>query len=69
MVWTSFSGQKKVVCALANPKVSGLIHIKRLIEEGRYITSIDRSFALKQTAEAHSYIESRMNMGNVIIKI
>lgn len=69
MVWTSLSGQKKVVCALATPKVDDFILIKRMIEEGRYITSIDRSFALKQTDEAHSYIERRMNKGNVVIKI
>lgn len=69
MVWTSLAGHKKVVCALANPRVDDFIFIKRMIEEGRYKTIIDKNFALKQTDEAHSYIERKMNRGNVVIKI
>ena len=69
MVWTSLSRHKKVVCALANPKVEDFIFIRRMIEEGRYKTIIDKKFALKQTDEAHSYVERRMNRGNVVIKI
>lgn len=68
MIWTSLLGHKKVVCALANPQVDDFIFVKRMIEEGRYKTIVDKSFALKQTDEAHSYMETKMNKGNVVIK-
>ena len=69
MVWTSFFRGKKAVCALAHPKVDDLIFIKEMIEKGRYITTVDKSFSLKQPDEAHRYIESKMHKGNIVIKL
>jgi len=69
MVWTAFFGDKKAVCALANPNLDDLIFIKEMIEEGRYITTVDKSFTLKQSDEAHRYIESKMHKGNIVIKL
>ena len=68
MVRTSLTGgKKKVVCAISSPKQEDLILIRKLSEEGKFKSVIDKSFPMEKTAAAHRYYESGNKKGNVVI--
>ncbi len=66
-ILTSFSGDKKVICALAIEKQADLVEVKELVEAGALKTVIDRTFPLEQAAEAHRYLESDQRTGHVVL--
>jgi NADPH:quinone reductase-like Zn-dependent oxidoreductase len=69
MLWTSMRNGKKVICALSSENPEDLVIIKKLVEEGKIRSIIDRCYPLEQAAEAHRYVETGYKTGSVIITV
>ena len=67
MLWTSMTGSKKVICALAPENKDDMLFIKNLIEEGKYKAIIDKTFPLTEAAKAHRYVEAGNKQGQIVI--
>ena len=69
MLWTSITRGKRVICALSSESPEDLAFIKRLVEEGKIISLVDKRFPLEKTADAHRYIEKGCKTGSVTITV
>ena len=73
-LWTSlWKGRRVVFAATAfkplSERLAFLEEVGKLLAEGKMRTIVERSFELEQMREAHRYIESRAETGNVVVTL
>lgn len=66
---TRFFGKKKVVFPFPQKPKESILLIKKLIEEGKFSSVIDKEYPLEQIIDAFKYVETGQKIGNVVITI
>ncbi len=66
---TPIIGNKKVIFPIPKDTRGSILFIKKLIEQGKFKTVIDRKYSLEQIAEAYRYVEKGQKIGNVVITL
>jgi NADPH:quinone reductase-like Zn-dependent oxidoreductase len=67
ILFTKFTGGKKVIFPPYNGIAAELNFIRSLVEKGSFVPVIDRKYPLEQIAEAYRYVASGKKIGNVVI--
>jgi NADPH:quinone reductase-like Zn-dependent oxidoreductase len=62
-------GQRVGLQGLAKTPKSDLLEIRELLETGKIVPVIDRTYPLSQTADAIRYLETQRARGKVIVTV
>ncbi len=65
--WISMTGSQKMGNLLAKPNSADLAFMKELLEAGKVVPVIDRTYPLSEVAEAIRYLEEGHAKGKVVI--
>ena len=68
-LWTSLTGDKKVIFSSGTGTGEHLRAVTDLIEAGELRPVIDRQYPFEQMAEAHLYAETEQKKGNIVIVV
>jgi NADPH:quinone reductase-like Zn-dependent oxidoreductase len=68
-LWVALTSSKKVKFALAGETEKDLSYLANLVAIKKIKPTIDRTYPLEQTIEAHRYVEQGLKKGSVIISI
>ncbi|MCH7962596.1 MAG: NAD(P)-dependent alcohol dehydrogenase [Bacteroidetes bacterium] len=66
---TPMMGSKKVIFPIPTDTRGSILFIKKLIEQGKFNSVIDREYPLEQITDAFRYVEKGFKTGNVVITL
>lgn len=68
-LFTPLTGGKKVIFPIPKNIKGSILLIKKMIEEQKFKSVIDRTYPLEQIADAFRYVETGQKTGNVVISL
>ena len=68
-LWLSITSQKKLLIQAADQTKANLLYLTELIEAGKLVPTVDRSYSLEQIPDAHRYADTGQKLGNIAIII
>lgn len=69
ILWTRFVGDRRVYLPIPKYSKEDLLHVKQLVESGKYRPVIDRTYGFEQIVEATTYVETGQKTGNVVLSL
>jgi NADPH:quinone reductase-like Zn-dependent oxidoreductase len=66
-VFTSKFSDKEVVFVFAKEKLSELVQLKEMIEQGKIAPVVDKIYPMARAAEAHLRVETEKRLGTVVL--
>ncbi|HUG63930.1 MAG TPA: NAD(P)-dependent alcohol dehydrogenase [Gaiellaceae bacterium] len=69
ILWTRFVGSTRVFLPIPKYSKEDVLHVKQLVEKGKYRPVIDRTYPLADVVEATRYVETGQKTGNVVLSL
>ncbi len=67
ILWTRFVGDKRVILPIPHYSREDVLHVRDLMDAGKYRSVIDRAYPLEEVVEATRYVETGEKTGNVAL--
>jgi NADPH:quinone reductase-like Zn-dependent oxidoreductase len=69
IVWTRFFGDHRVLLPIPKYSKEDVLHVKELVEAGKYRPVVDRIYPFEDVVEATKYVETGEKTGNVVLTV
>ena len=69
LLWTRFVGARRAYLPIPKYSKEDVLHVKELVEAGRYRPVVDRTYALRDVVKATRYVETGQKTGNVVLSL
>jgi NADPH:quinone reductase-like Zn-dependent oxidoreductase len=66
---TRVVGKRRAALGIGRYRKEDLLHVKELVEAGKYRPVIDRTYALDDVVEATRYVETGQKTGSVVLRV
>ena len=69
VLWTRFFGKRRVFLPIPSYTKEDVLHVRGLVEAGKYRPVLDRTYPLEDVVDATRYVEAGQKTGNVVLSL
>jgi NADPH:quinone reductase-like Zn-dependent oxidoreductase len=69
VLWTRFFGDNRVFLPIPSYTKEDVLHVRELVEAGKYRPVLDRTYPLEDVVDATRYVEAGQKTGNVVLSL